>query len=199
MTEEDVTTPVDIPKKEEGSACIKEDILSNLIKSNESLTVLMTGNSHPEKGFVVRMFKMADSVEAIKDHLEKLDKKADENKNAAAKASHALDLYKAEMSGIDVGAGKKTAKVKLKFDTIVSLVGTLVIVLTLIVSFWWNRKDTKNTDDKILITSEKVDNLGSPVVVNKRGELTTLPKGDTLKYFKDGELVSKDSIKNPIK
>jgi hypothetical protein len=79
-----------------------------------------------------------------------------------------------------------------KFSIIIAslifVVGTLFQVL--------NYFNSKKAKEEIMVTKDKVDELGSPVVINPRGDFVPLPDGFTLKMWpNDFDKGIEDTIK----
>jgi hypothetical protein len=149
--------------------CQKEDYL-------DRVNLILFGNGTPEQGiiFVVKQY-LVEHPKLVK-AVEEINGKVDKAIEDARIANKAVEMYKAEMNGIEIGEGKKTAKKKLKFDTWVSIIGTVVIVIALIISFITLKNGNQETD-------KKIDDLGTPVIVNPRGVVVPLPDGDQLKMY----------------
>jgi len=122
--------------------CTKKKLLDRIV-------LVLFGDGTPEEGlsFMFREF-MRDHTRVVNDITE-IKGKVIEAIESSGKAIHAVETYKAEMQGVEIGEGKNTAKKKLKFDSVISIVGTVVIVLTLLLSFWQEHKDNKKTNLKI--------------------------------------------------
>lgn len=83
-------------------------------------------------------------------------------------------------NGIEEGKVKLSTRRQSTFNNIIAIISTIVIVIGLIVTIIIGKRDRELLD-------QKIENLGTPVIVNSRGEIGNLPVGDSLKYFKDGE------------
>lgn len=76
------------------------------------------------------------------------------------------------------------------FNNVFTVLGFIVVLAGVIISIIIGKKDINNIE-------ERIDNFGTPVIINSRGEIGRLPYGDSLKYYRDGEY--KDSYKDSVK
>ena len=136
-------------------------------------------------------------------HLDKLNGKVSEHeKTILQNLPHTAD-HCAKANVIDemhdaIIEYKGAAKQKLKtgthkqatFNNVFTIISTLLVLAGLIITFILG-----NRADEAL--NEKIDNFGTPVIINSRGEITRLPIGDSLKFYRDGSYNSTytDSIK----
>lgn len=154
----------------------------NIRRINE----ILVGNGHPEDGlaFQFKVF-MKDHTKVVEDIAE-IKKNVNEALASSGKAARAIELYKAEVNGVEIGEGKRSVKSKLRFDTIISIIGTLVILIGLVITLHQLKKDNTMTD-------KKIDDLGVPVIVNPRGQTVPLPSDSKLKMY------PKDFVNDTIK
>ena len=105
------------------------------------------------------------------------------NKKAVETTASALAKYQIETKNFE--AGKEAIRVKrnLTLTRIVEIGGFLIAVYMAYLGY----KEIE----------QKIDNFGTPVVVNSRGEISRLPVGDSLRFYRDGEF--KDTYKDSIK
>jgi hypothetical protein len=152
--------------------CQKEEYL-------DRVNLILFGNGTPEQGliFIVKQY-LVEHPKLVK-AVEEINGKVDAAIENSRVAISAVDKYKATMDGVEIGEGKREAKKKLKFDTWVSIIGTIVIVVGLAITIWQVTKGNEQS----AANSTKIDDLGTPVIVNARGELAPLPTGDSIKYF----------------
>jgi hypothetical protein len=97
--------------------CNQQDAISHLVDSNQKLSEILTGNSHPKEGLFYRfnefMFDhkiVVDNIKEIKEGVAGLHKRADDNKDAAATAQRAIEIFKLETESFDKGAKDREAK-----------------------------------------------------------------------------------------
>ena len=171
--------------------CTQEQQIQNLLDNTDKLSKIITGNGDPEKGLMrivavngERQKYIIEKLETIHESINDYRKEVDEAKNISSTTQHAFEQYKAELSGEDKGVNKRNLEQQVTFNRNISIISTIVLVITVLVSIWLggNKQDKIGSD-----ISEKVDNLGAPVIVNERNQIVPLPKGDSIRYFRDGE------------
>jgi len=85
-----------------------------------------------------------------------------------------------EGKGVKIGKTEASTKGQVAFSNIISIAGTLLVIIGLIVTVI-----TSKRADEVL--QQKINDLGTPVIVNDRGAVVPLQKGDSLKFYRDGE------------
>ena len=80
-----------------------------------------------------------------------------------------------EMAGANVVLSKNNINWSKTFNVIMALIGLTALIYTA-----YNSRESRITAES---ADKKIDNLGSPVVVNGRGEVVRLPKEYTLKMW----------------
>ena len=138
------------------------------------IEVILVGNGHPEEGYVFKVMEMGREITEIKDHLTGI-------------SGIVKDLHE---ESVGVKAVLKTqAEKKVNWINMAMLiVATIGMIVTAIFSYKGNEQSKINTN--------KIDNFGTPVIVNPRGLIVPLPAGDSLKFFRDMEF--KDNYKDTI-
>lgn len=66
------------------------------------------------------------------------------------------------------------------------LILVAALLIGLFLSIYATFKGMDDDDIKQFIKQE-FENIGTPIIVNQRGEITNLPAGDSLKYYRNGE------------
>ena len=163
----------------------------NIKKLNE----ILVGNGHPEDGLAFRFnLFMEDHKRVLKD-IGDIKAKVSEAIKASGTAARAIEEYKKQE--LDISEGKdaiiklaeKTRKEKMeKTRTTLQVIATIIGVLMFILAYLNIMKQSVNN-------GAKIDNLGTPVVTNARGQVTPLPNGDSIKYFTKEGWVSRDTVK----
>jgi hypothetical protein len=197
-----------IRKKPAEYICTEKEIIKTLVESNNKLSIILVGNGDPKKGLFYQFAEfMADHKNIVNDineirlGVDRLHKRADENKGAAATALSAIEKYKIECKAFEEGAKDKEArdtiaaalalqkakniedtatlatqlKLKQKQD---SWQKVIWIIMALIALYGIYHNSIQSSDN-----GKKIDNLGTPVIVSPRGAVSPLPKGDELKMF----------------
>lgn len=85
-----------------------------------------------------------------------------------------------EGRGVDIGKAKASTHFQVTFNSIATIISTIVIVATLLYSL---KHGDKGRDS----IQQSVKDLGTPAIVDSRGDVKPLPAGDSLKFFRDGE------------
>jgi len=170
--------------------CEKEEIISRL-------SVLLIGNGEPEKGFAFKMARMAEEqksltsdISEIKVSVKDLVDMHTKTFEAITKTATDLETYKKEMAQYKEGESNAEVKAtrdaqikaQTKRDNAYKTFSILALTLTIIglaVTILLSQKNNAKTED----TNKRVENLGSPVVTNPRGEVVSLPKGYELKMW----------------
>jgi hypothetical protein len=167
--------------------CNQVEKLKQLIDNTNKLSIIITGNGDPAKGLCrqvaligERQGSVVQKLDEIHLSLDKYHQDLDTAKDITLKVKSAFDKYEAEMIGEEKGRDKASTAGQVSFNNIISIVGTLLVVVGLVITVLIGRKEREVLDNKI-------DNLGTPVIINQRGEIDRLPDGDSLKYFRDGE------------
>jgi hypothetical protein len=191
------------PRKVHAIPCSQEEAIGHLLESNQRLSIIITGNGDPEKGIARKVALINErqagvlvKLQDIHVSLENYHKEIDEAKTMANTVSGALERYKAEVSSsvkTEKEIRAETRAERMKFlQTASVIIATIMLCITAVFSFVNHRQSIKNANN-IEVTKDKIDELGTPVVINPRGVTVPLPPGDSLKYYRDGGL--KDTMR----
>lgn len=175
--------------------CNQTDKLDRHGEILERTSYILYGNGTPEDGLVFRFNEfMKDHTRVVND-ISEIKSKVTEAIESSGKTANALAIYKAEMNGVEAGEGKRTAKYKLKFDTVISVIGTIAVIVGLAISTFFSLKAINSNETKTETVIKKVEDLGTPVTVS-RGQIVPLPEGDSIKFYtKKGFKNFKDTAK----
>jgi hypothetical protein len=177
--------------------CTQVDSIKHLLDNTNKLSIIITGNGDPEKGLCRKVAIIAErqdnifsKLTEIHGSLNEYHKETKEAKDTALTVKSAFDKYEAEASGIKKGQSESSTQGQVKFNNIITVVSTLLVLFGLIISVLVGRNERKNIE-------KRIDNFGTPVILNSRGQIDQLPAGDSLKFFRDGEFKStyKDTTK----
>ena len=168
-------------------SCTQTVTLSHLEKNVQKLSEIITGNGHPEDGICQtvaligeRQGTMVEKLQEIHNDLSNYHKEVETAKDVALTVKSAFEKYQASIVGEETGKEKASTEKQVNFNNIISIIGTIVIVIGLIYTIITSRQADNNLKSQI-------DNLGTPVIVNPRGMPHQLPAGDSLKFYRDGE------------
>ena len=172
-------------------ACSQQDAIDHLVESNNKLSIIITGNGDPSKGLSAKVAVIemhVSRLEAIEKKLDTYHGQVEEYKAASQRVSSAFEQYRASIQGEARGESKVSTRNQVNFNNAISIISAILILVGIIATYLTSKKDNQALDDKI-------NNLGTPVIINSRGLPSRLPPGDSLKFFRDGEFKStlKDS------
>ena len=167
--------------------CTMEPTIDQLVENITKLSVIITGNGDPEKGICrkvalieERQGSMCNKIDDIHESLKEYHQEVKEAKQAVATAQSGLDKYMASVEGKEKGKKESSTKSQVTFNNIINVIGTIVIIIGLVATFLIGKRDDA-------IINQKIDNFGTPVIVDERGMIVPLPPGDSLKYYRDGK------------
>jgi hypothetical protein len=162
--------------------CTKEELL-------DRIGLVLFGDGTPEDGISFMFRESLKHQETLSKDVQEIKGKVTEAIESSGKAVRALESYKKEISTVELTKEKMKSTRKEKFEKTVRLIEIFVIVIGLGFTIYQVIKGNEKTD-------KKLDGLGSPVIVNARGDITPLPYGDSIKYFtKKGYNDFKDTTK----
>ena len=176
--------------------CTEKEAIDQLIKNTNTLSIIITGNGDPEKGLCRKVAIIAERQDGIFKKLEEIHlslvdyhEETEQAKNVALMVQSAFDKYKSTEEGKEIGMEKVSTQKQVNFNNTVSVIGTILVVIGLIITVIIGKREREGID-------KKIENLGTPVIVNERGAVVPLPAGDSLKFYRDGEFKStfRDSV-----
>jgi hypothetical protein len=107
------------------------------------LNYFLVGNGNPQDGILFKFERfmsehsvLLDDIKDIKDKVEELHDRADENKESAAAAMRTIERYKLEEDRFAAGREETKRAEKLKRNLIISRVSTLVAIVISIFMAW---------------------------------------------------------------
>jgi hypothetical protein len=161
------------------------------------LSKVSLGNGHEEDGllFVVRKFVNEHAVVLtdIHDIKEKLGTVTEINTELEVQRRVQAEkekLIREARENLEIKLKKRTFTWS-KIPVIVAILSLIVLTIFSILNYNINRKTATKEDVKSV-----KDDLGQPVVITSRGEIGNLPKGDSIKYFRNMEYQNfKDTTK----
>jgi hypothetical protein len=173
--------------------CTKEDVIDSLDKKVDILSIILTGNGDPEKGIArkvaiigERQTEVLKKLGEVHESLTEYHKETEEAKGVAVTTQHALEDYKLEINTADQTREKERQERRSRLLKNIEVIGVVIAALGLIVTAYFSAfgsQQSKQNAVEIQTTKEKIEDLGTPVITNSRGELVELPKGDSIKYF----------------
>ena len=168
--------------------CTQAETLARHTELLDRFSKLSLGNGHPEDGFLFKLEAYINNHKTIIEDVAEIKKTVREAIELSGKAIHASEIYKAEMTGMEAGQGRADKKAKGRFNSAIQIITTIALIASLYVAVMEFKKSNAKTD-------QKIEDLGTPVIVNSRG-VTSLPSGDSIKYFtKKGYSNFKDTTK----
>lgn len=142
-------------------SCTQTITLAHLEKNVQKLSEIITGNGHPEDGISrkvaligERQGVMVEKLQAIHDDLVTYHKEVETAKEVALTVKSAFEKYKSENLGVKKGKDEASTQSQVNFNNVISILGTIVIVITLIITIITGRKE----DEKL---KNQIDNLGT--------------------------------------
>jgi len=131
------------------------------------------------------------NVTHLEKEIEEQEKELIKHASSCPKGKEIQDIHDAMIKEV----GKEEVKIKLgthkqvTFNNILSIIGTLLVLIGLIISVITSKRADNNL-------KRQIDNLGTPVIVNPRGITNPFPAKDSLelKFYRDGEF--KDGIRD---
>ena len=176
--------------------CSEKDDIDHLIKSNLQLSIIITGNGEPDKGLCRQVALIGERQKGVLQAIDKVNeqlKGVNENHNVllgeitrvGAKVNSFEKQEEKDQIAADLAEKKRQDNWQRVFWIVTALLGLTGIFLN-------NLHTTKN--------SHKIDNLGTPVIMNQRGQAVPLQNGDQLKMYPkdftgDTTRVKKPSVK----
>jgi hypothetical protein len=169
--------------------CTQSESIKYLVENNTKLSIIITGDGNPEAGLCrqvalinERQHNVLESIKGLTVSVDDFHKKYDETREAAQTAQHAIDQYKEEVKLLEESREKTKAEKRAELLKFIEVISIIIAAIGLIITSWFSFHGSQ----EVMANSKKIDDLGTPVIVNSRG-LTTLPQGDTLKFFRDGK------------
>ncbi len=159
--------------------CSEKDDINHLIKSNQQLSVIITGNGDPEKGLCRQVALINERQQGVLKTIEGVHEEL-----KGINENHNVLLAEITRVGVQVNEVEKRderdkiaadLEEKKKQDGWQRVIWVVMALIGLTGIFLNNLHTTKN--------SRKIDNLGMPVITNSRGMPTVLPNGDQLRMY----------------
>jgi len=168
--------------------CIKESIIKEQADAIAQIQLWLAGNHDPENGMIYKMIDVVNDVKDIKEDIKEIKSTISAAIEGSSKASSALEKYKSETKHFE--AGKEAVRVQrnLTLTRIVQIGGLVIAAYMAYLGY-------KKLEENSLKTDDKIDNLGSPVIVNPRGAFEPLPDGYKIKMWpRDFDSLGADTI-----
>ena len=135
-------------------------------------------------GLVSQVAVITDRQQGIIQTLEKIDNSLQEVKKNNDNLLVSISGLRGEVNGKEKA---ETAMWQKSFWIIMAVIGLSGIVLSAYLGF-------KNNAQSNMINT-RVEDLGTPVITNKRGAIINLPEGAKIRMFKVNDTIKKDTIK----
>jgi hypothetical protein len=134
----------------------------------KKLSMILVGNGNPEDGYVYKVIKLGDHIEAINEKLTGI--------SGIVKELH-------EDSVAKKAVGKTSDQVKVdhreKLRSILTVISTIVIACGLITTAYFGFVNSRKND----IVENKVESLGTPVLTNPRGVIMGVPDSTQIRFW----------------
>jgi hypothetical protein len=166
-----MATPIKrIPKEKIAvlHVCSQKEAINQLIKTTDKLSIIITGNGNPKDGYIYKVDEMGRDVKDINEKLTGI-----------------CGIVK-ELHEKSIGENAVEKKQIIRWDNVFKIAGIIIASGMLYIGY-------KNLEKKSISTEQKIDNIGVPFVMNKRGEVMALPDSTLIKYFPN------DSLKYVVK
>jgi hypothetical protein len=150
--------------------CEQRDQIATLIKNNDKLSTILTGNGYPEDGYMYKVDEMGRDIKSVNEKLTGI--------SGIVKELHEESIGKR----LVVKTIKERRAEWIKVAMFIIGAASLVIVA-------WNSFKSSEKQD---LTLKKVDDMGIPFVLNSRGEFIALPDSTLIRFLPP------DSIKYTI-
>lgn len=111
-----MTTTFKTPRRKKNNVthlCVQEDILKRHDVLLERQGTVLLGNGHPEDGLLFMFREFLEREKKRKEDIAEIKLKIENALSATATTQKALDMYKAEMGGIDKGESDTIEKQKI--------------------------------------------------------------------------------------
>jgi hypothetical protein len=172
--------------------CIHEDRFKKQEEALSQINMWLAGNHEPENGMIYKMIDTIKSVDMIKSDISEIKGSVNKAIQDSENTQQLLLKYKSDEEQFEKGKQAivelQDIKEKNKRDDIKFAIQIITVIVVLFGAYL----GAKEFYDKL---TKQYDNLGTPVVVTSRGEIGRLPKGDSIKYYRNGEFVNFDTIK----
>ena len=150
-----MTKPVVKRIKPEKVAVIHHCTQEDRVKRIE---LILVGNGHPEDGYVYKVIEMSKAIREINDHITGI--------SGIVKELHEESIGK--------NAVKDTRKYN--FEKLLKILGVLLAAGMLVIGYYNLHKQSE-------MVKEKINNIGIPMVMDKRGNILALPDSAKIKYM----------------
>lgn len=126
------------------------------------------------------------NLDSIKEHLKKINGKVSEHEKIInVNLPHNIALCPQRKIIMDLDMWRNSSMEVEKSNNkswmrAIELIGVIIALATIIVTYVLISKQNS-------ILRQQIYDLGTPVIVNSRGEIKNLPAGDSIKYFRDSE------------
>jgi predicted SnoaL-like aldol condensation-catalyzing enzyme len=149
----------------------------------EQMSIILVGNGHPEDGLAFRFGEFMTDHKRVLENIEEIKLNVSTAIKASITAAHAIEEYKRHEEDISEGkeaiiklAEKSTKEKREKIRTTLQLMATIIGIMMFILAYM-------NIIKQSTTNGKKIDNLGTPVLMNPRGAVEPLQKGEVLKMY----------------
>lgn len=190
MTAKKITKPKPVIR-ETNHRCTKAEILNRHSEILERTDYLLYGNGTPKDGLLFKMDTFIREHATIMSDISEIKLTVGKAITDSATTQKLLEKYRSDEEQFERGKNAINELEEIKKKNNRENIKLTIQVITVIIALFMAYLGAKAFYDKL---TKQYDNLGTPVIVNERG-ISTLPKGDSLKYFRNGEFQNFDTIK----
>lgn len=165
--------------------CVQSDVLKRHTEVLDRLSKLTIGNGTPEDGLLFKFNKfltdhdiVINDIKEIKTKLSTVNEINTEMEIQRRVKEEKEKLLK-ELKDSEIHNTEKKKFSWAKASVIVAALAFIVMAIFQTLNYF----DGRDTKEIVTATENKVDDLGSPVVTNPRGEFVPLPEGFSLKMW----------------
>jgi hypothetical protein len=174
-----MTAKLKLAIRKQDHYCTQEDNIKHLIENNNKLSVIITGNNHPENGIMHQVAIIGERQAGVLTKLDNINKElkgVNENHNVLlgeiTRVGAKVNGFEKQGEKDQIAADLAEKKRQDRWQRWVWIVTTLLMMTGILLS---NIHTSRN--------SRKIDNLGTPVIMNPRGTVVPLQRGEVLKMY----------------
>jgi len=144
------------------------------------LSEILVGNGHPEDGYVYKVIEVCKEVKDINNKLTGI--------TGIVKELHEESIGKKAIGKTDQ---EKKIEKRAELLKIVQTCMLIIVIIGLCITTYFGFRGNKKQDTIMInqdVIKKRQDNLGVPVIVNKRGEVMAVPDSTKILYFNNDSM-----------
>lgn len=162
--------------------CEQRDAISQLIKTTDKLSVIITGNGNPKEGYVYKVIEQGNDIKAINEKLTVI--------NAIIKELHEKSIGKNEVEKTDA---EKRVERRMEWQKWLQTGMFIVAAIGLIVTAYFGWKNNKGQAK----LETRVDNLGVPINT-RNGQIINMPPDIEIKFWPKDFVIDSSNVEDAI-